>query len=209
MTAQNEAAAGLVDRREIAAIAKSLKSRVASHRSKMGNFSYYTGADALLDEEAADALATLLAQVEELRRERDGWKKACRSAGICMACALAAPDTFGCTDCLNTGWDGGAPTGFITGSIIAEKDSEIERLSKICGPDAKNFLQGLLRDFARLKVRATAAEALVAKGVRVATLCRESLVSWIGDEDDAQPGGDREALADTAAFIQRAKESRT
>lgn len=40
------------------------------------------------------------------------WKEAARRAGVCMTCALGAPDTFGCSDCLNTGWEQGAPVGF-------------------------------------------------------------------------------------------------
>ncbi len=41
--------------------------------------------------------------------ERDAFKAACASAGVCMTCVLRAPDTFGCSDCLNTGWSQGDP----------------------------------------------------------------------------------------------------
>ena len=41
--------------------------------------------------------------------ERDAYKRACQSAGVCMSCVLRAPEPYGCTDCLNTGFDGGDP----------------------------------------------------------------------------------------------------
>lgn len=40
---------------------------------------------------------------ERLRYERDRYMKAAKGAGVCMTCAVDAPDYFGCTDCLNTG----------------------------------------------------------------------------------------------------------
>ena len=43
------------------------------------------------------------------RAERDEWKEACRRAGVCMSCATSNRDPMGCTDCMNTGWDGGSP----------------------------------------------------------------------------------------------------
>lgn len=62
--------------------------------------------------------------------QRDAYRDACKTAGICMACVLGAPDTFGCTDCLNTGFDGGQPTtctGFAAGlEAAAEAANGIE-----------------------------------------------------------------------------------
>lgn len=52
-------------------------------------------------------------QLKILKEQRNAWQKVAGQAGICMACAMGAPDTFGCSDCLNTGWDGGAPRGFV------------------------------------------------------------------------------------------------
>jgi len=52
--------------------------------------------------------------VEELMGEAKAWKEACRKAGICMSCATGAPEPFGCIDCLNTGWNGGSPAGYIS-----------------------------------------------------------------------------------------------
>lgn len=51
--------------------------------------------------------------VKNLQAELIAWRNVARRAGICMSCALGAHEPFGCTDCLNTGWNGGAPTGFI------------------------------------------------------------------------------------------------
>lgn len=51
--------------------------------------------------------------VKNLQTELTAWHNVARRAGICMSCALGAHEPFGCTDCLNTGWNGGAPTGFI------------------------------------------------------------------------------------------------
>jgi hypothetical protein len=38
---------------------------------------------------------------------------ALRNTGVCMSCVYGWPEPYGCTDCLNTGWEGGAPAGFI------------------------------------------------------------------------------------------------
>lgn len=79
-------------------------------------------ADALL----AGPLAPILAETAALRlsletvtRERDRYRTACRQAGVCMSCALGAPDPIGCTDCFGTGWANDAPAGF-----VAEETSE-------------------------------------------------------------------------------------
>lgn len=51
------------------------------------------------------------------------WKEVARRAGICMTCALGAPDTFGCSDCRNTGWIHGAPDGFVPDLEYHSRDS--------------------------------------------------------------------------------------
>lgn len=61
------------------------------------------------DEIARAALAVIAQPWAEMEREIARLKASCKSAGLCMTCLLGAPDTFGCTDCLNTGWDGGNP----------------------------------------------------------------------------------------------------
>ena len=56
-----------------------------------------------------DVIHSLVERAEKAEAERDAYKSACRSAGVCMSCVLRAPEPYGCTDCLNTGWDGGDP----------------------------------------------------------------------------------------------------
>ena len=60
-----------------------------------------------------DSHITPVEAVQELLWRAEAWKEACRKAGICMSCALGPPEPYGCTDCLNTGWVEGRPTGFI------------------------------------------------------------------------------------------------
>ncbi len=57
----------------------------------------------------SDELTSLRDQLARVEAERDAFKAACASAGVCMTCVLRAPDTFGCSDCLNTGWSQGDP----------------------------------------------------------------------------------------------------
>ncbi|WP_353640786.1 hypothetical protein [Mesorhizobium sp. WSM2239] len=54
----------------------------------------------------ADTLRKRLVRVEQ---ERDAYKKASEGAGVCMTCVIQAPDPYGCSDCLNTGWFQGDP----------------------------------------------------------------------------------------------------
>ncbi|RWI48376.1 MAG: hypothetical protein EOR34_10770 [Mesorhizobium sp.] len=44
-----------------------------------------------------------------LKAERDAYKLACERAGVCMSCVVQAPETYGCPDCMNTGWQQGDP----------------------------------------------------------------------------------------------------
>ena len=46
--------------------------------------------------------------IEAVRRET------AKSFGACMSCFDGAPEPFGCTDCLNTGYVGGAPPGYVS-----------------------------------------------------------------------------------------------
>lgn len=64
--------------------------------------------------DSALAAANELAASEAKRA--DAWKGVAERAGICMTCALGAPDTFGCSDCLNTGWAFGEPLGYVVGA---------------------------------------------------------------------------------------------
>lgn len=60
-----------------------------------------------------DSHATPTEAVRNLQTELAAWRNVAQKSGICMSCALGAHEPFGCTDCLNTGWTGGAPAGFI------------------------------------------------------------------------------------------------
>ena len=46
---------------------------------------------------------------DKLERERDAYKLACERAGVCMTCVIQAPETYGCPDCINTGYIQGDP----------------------------------------------------------------------------------------------------
>lgn len=80
--------------------------------------------------EAEAMVAKLTDQLMAKATEASSYRDACKSAGICMACVLGAPDAFGCTDCLNTGFDGGRPvtcTGYAAGlEAAAEAANGIE-----------------------------------------------------------------------------------
>ncbi|TPJ51626.1 MULTISPECIES: hypothetical protein [unclassified Mesorhizobium] len=41
--------------------------------------------------------------------ERDAYKLACKRAGVCMSCVIQPPEPYGCSDCMNTGWQQGDP----------------------------------------------------------------------------------------------------
>ena len=58
-----------------------------------------------------------------LTAERDHWAKAARYAGICMTCQgpNGAPEPYGCTDCLNTGWSSEYHNE--VASLTAERDA--------------------------------------------------------------------------------------
>jgi hypothetical protein len=59
-----------------------------------------------------DSDTTPAEAVRALKAEAADWSEACRRAGICMSCAtgkLGEP----CHDCLGTGWNGGAPAGYV------------------------------------------------------------------------------------------------
>lgn len=87
--------------------------------------------------QACDEAATALSR---LTRERDEWKDACRRAGVCMSCATSNRDPMGCTDCLNTGWYGGAPIE--AQQAIAERDQWRQRES-----ETQDALQAIGEEF--------------------------------------------------------------
>lgn len=66
--------------------------------------------------------------VSALKHERDAWKRVAEHAGVCMTCALGAPDiSIGCTDCLNTGFAHGAPQGYVSEGFHAEQLAAVAR----------------------------------------------------------------------------------
>lgn len=64
-------------------------------------------------------------RAEAAERERDDYLRACKSAGVCMSCVHGAPDPYGCTDCLNTGFDMG-----LDNPRAEAAEAEIRRLSE-------------------------------------------------------------------------------
>lgn len=71
--------------------------------------------------------------LQALRLENVKLKAACKKSGLCMTCLLNPPDVFGCSDCLNTGWDGGCPPN---------SPEEIQTL-----------FSGMINDFSEMKKR--------------------------------------------------------
>lgn len=63
---------------------------------------------------------------ERLKAERDAYKLACERAGVCMSCVIQAPETYGCPDCMNTGWQQGDPYERIK-QLETEKGPAIEK----------------------------------------------------------------------------------
>ncbi|RWM90049.1 MAG: hypothetical protein EOR84_22840 [Mesorhizobium sp.] len=68
---------------------------------------------------------------DTLKRERDAYKAACERAGVCMTCVVQAPEPYGCSDCLNTGWSEGDPYERIK-QLEAPTTGEL-------GPDGKEW----------------------------------------------------------------------
>src|SRR6478609_11624779 len=66
-------------------------------------------------------------QIKILKDQRNAWQKVAGQAGVCMTCAMGAPEPYGCTDCLNSGWEQGAPHGFMPIPAVAQPTLDIER----------------------------------------------------------------------------------
>ena len=69
------------------------------------------------------------------------WRNIAKQAGVCMTCALGAPEPFGCTDCLNTGWDGGAPAGFVSEAHVTALQTENAKLREVL-IEVRDFIDG-------------------------------------------------------------------
>ena len=121
------------------------------------------------------AQAVMENTVAELERERDHWQDVAGREGVCMTCRgpRGAPETYGCPDCLNTGYCGEWH------NEMQELREERERLAlAICGgEDAPGYANAqtveTLENVARDNVNATmeqinrtlAVEAKLAKAV--------------------------------------------
>ena len=70
-----------------------------------------------------ETITTLRARLAEVERERDAYKRRLELQGVCMSCVIVPPDTFGCSDCLNTGYEHGEPL-----ALIAEREKSRRRL---------------------------------------------------------------------------------
>lgn len=45
--------------------------------------------------------------IEQLRKDLENAKARLKQEGVCMSCWNGAPDLYGCSDCLGTGYEGG------------------------------------------------------------------------------------------------------
>lgn len=59
-------------------------------------------------EDFMEEISTLKARIEAMIAERDHWSDVAGREGVCMTCRgpNGAPEPYGCTDCLNTGYCG-------------------------------------------------------------------------------------------------------
>jgi hypothetical protein len=88
-------------------------------------------ADKEADRQIGEAVAcVMLREITRIKYERDQYKLACKQAGVCMTCAVSAPDTFGCSDCLNTGWEQGDPHEQIK-LVEAERNTAKEEAGRL------------------------------------------------------------------------------
>lgn len=76
-------------------------------------------------------------ELDALHGEIERLRLMLRQLGACMSCIDGPADPHGCTDCLNTGWEGGAPAGYVAEStlarVTAERDEAVRLLGEI-GP---------------------------------------------------------------------------
>ncbi|PQZ29759.1 hypothetical protein CQZ93_06000 [Ochrobactrum vermis] len=94
--------------------------------------------------------AALTARVKEL-------EESSKKSGVCITCLTGSPEPYGCSDCLNTGWDGGCPPN--------------------SPEDIKMLFAGMISDFSKIKSRAEALETKLAAA-------RKALQKIAGDTYD-------------------------
>lgn len=82
------------------------------------------------DTTPAEEVRALKAEAANYCSSMQRWSEACRRAGVCMSCAtgeLGEP----CHDCLGTGWNGGAPTGYVSQDNVERLYQENGALRKL------------------------------------------------------------------------------
>jgi hypothetical protein len=66
-----------------------------------------------MSDQGGDTRIELMFRLDAALKRIEALEAALRKTGVCMTCVFGWPDPYGCSDCLNTGWDGGAPAGFV------------------------------------------------------------------------------------------------
>lgn len=77
-----------------------------------------------------------IARAEKAEAERDAYRTRLKIERICMTCVLGAPEHYGCTDCMNTGYESGEHPSYCEGynsGWIAGRDAAAEVAGKFNG----------------------------------------------------------------------------
>lgn len=74
-------------------------------------------------------------ELDGLQGEIERLRLMLRQLGACMSCIDGPADPHGCTDCLNTGWEGGEPAGYVAEAtltrVTAERDEAVRLLEPL------------------------------------------------------------------------------
>ena len=84
-------------------------------------------------------ITTLRARLAEAERERDAYKQRLERQGVCMSCVIVPMDTFGCSDCLNTGYEHGEPLELIAEREKTRRLVECVRKIRVWNKDMRGF----------------------------------------------------------------------
>jgi hypothetical protein len=197
LTEQLEAARA--DAKEAEAYAEELEKEREARHANPADFRYWEGRyrdeKARVDELEAELNICRMAQVvmengiAEVEKERDHWQDVAGREGVCMTCRgpRGAPEPYGCSDCLNTGYCGEWH------NQMHELREERERLAlAICGgEDAPGYANAqtvdTLEEVARDSANATmahinhtlAVEAKLAKAVELLKEARQDLEAYV------------------------------
>lgn len=74
---------------------------------------------------AADISQLLTWAANQIEKRESQLKR----TGVCMSCIDGNPDPMGCTDCLNTGWEQGAPQGYVSEALFDEVKAQRDALN--------------------------------------------------------------------------------